>query len=542
MTNRKGYTSDAPAYVNTPGVGAIWLIRDNDIVKDYADTRVTEADYGAGLQQALADAIPNDTIVCGPGTFRAADIRASVADVTTIFHDTKLGPSSANYDQLLWIEATALRNRVVGLTTFDDNPAVTGEGAGIRINAGQAKLSNCKGLSHKGTANTQGYGLWAIGPDCEINNYWGELNQYCAIRANDAERLRIIDNYLINNGTQNDINSRAIQIEGTQSIDSVRIQGTKTLATVAPASAQINVSTNGSIANLHISDCQVINKDQVASGVSFDNSVRMQCLKVQNIGSLYLADCEVRHGVNQGAGGYVTGLAFDEPCETVVIKGCTFSDGLQLLSTSNRAEFMDISENYFGRDQAELAPAHLFRWGCNGRHVAFRNNTFNCHSAFRVFDFPNEAPLAGDVLEMTGNTFLGSKPDSHQNIADDQPKPGTILQAQPRRMIVADNNFVQTGGFEFRASNWEGLNGTAELNLMMTTDRNGNMLFDENRVGLGAGQGMPDPGPGPTYFSANLKGYDGQQILNFRYSPGLTNVYDVRGWVYISGQWRDLGT
>ena len=521
MTNVKGYVSQAPSWVHTPGVGAIWLVRDNEIVKDYADTRVSESDYGAGLQQALSDAVAFDKIICGPGRFQGTDILADAPDVTIIFHDTELLADSATYDQIFHVGATALRNRVIGLRTRDSNPAVTGEGAGIRVNGNQSQILNCSGYGHKGTTSTKGYGLWCIGADLEIRGYYAEDCQYTGIRSTDANRLLIADSYLVNNGTGSAAN-RCMQIEGSLTMDSVTITNTKCLSNVADTGALINISTAGYIAELRLHGVQIINKDQISSGISYDTPNREQCLKVQRVGALHISDCSFRHGTNQGAGGYVTGMAMDEPAEQLYITNSNFSDGCSLISNSNRNERTLIQNCRFGLDQAEL-PGSLFVWAPNGRHVSFINNEFNCHSAFRCFSFTNENAQLDDVLEIVGNTFVGDK-DANQSIADDTDG-GSNLQTNPRRMIVSDNVFVQTnvGGFEFRPSDWETTFGSEELNLSMSTDRNGDLMWDSTRVGSGPTEGFP-----AAPFT-QVNGRKGQRIIDVSWSGTGTRVWQFGG-------------
>ena len=516
MTNRKGYVSDAPAFVHTPGVGAIWLVRDNAIVKDYADTRVTEIDYGNGLQQALTDAQAFDTIMVGPGRFQGVNIQADTPDVTIIFNNTELLASTAAYDQLFHITATALRNELIGLTTRDSNPGVTGEGAGIRVNGNESKVIDCKGYDHKGTLGTQGYGLWAIGADLEIRRYFATGCKYTGIRTNDANRLLIADSFLLNNGTD-PARNRCIQIEGSLTIDWVRIENTTTLSNVADTGALINISTNGRIENVTFSNVKTINK------VQYNTTAREQNMKFQNIGVLTLDNCVLQHLTNAGTG-FHTGIAFDFPVDELNMKNCIFSDGASLVNgTTNRLERVNVDGCYFGRDQSENAGG-LFIWGVNGRHVSFRNTTFNCHDSFRIFSqFPNENANAGDVLEFDNCHFTGSNDTSHQNIADDVDPP-RLLQ-NPRKVINTNATYANTGigGFEFRPSNWEGTNGNENMNLMMSTNNNGDMLWDSTRVGSGPTEGMP-----AAPFTG-VPGYKGQKIIDISWSGTGTREWQFGG-------------
>lgn len=536
MANQKYYSDTGSQRVWVPQVASIWHVRDNEILHDYADTRSSVLDYGTGLQQALGATGPTsltagDKIIVGPGKFDLSTITTcTISDIELIFNGTilelteastvnaalqfqgdnvrivgfhgRVGSAVTDMVRWLWIQGD---DCLVENSTIDGG-SVTNAGAGIGFlsDGDRTTFRNCVGRNMLGAAGNGGRAFTLSGQDCLLDSCEATNNQYAGLRASNMERLMITNTTFLNNG------NRDIEFDGSTATSGeyIKMSDCRFLSnsnydalSFTSKLASVNVNLGYYIDTMQFDNCIFADLDTLGAGVSWNVDNRVQQLKTQRCRSVYINNCEFRHGTNSGTPSDRWAIAFDAPVvDTVRIQQSLFSGGIQFGTA--QYEYLNVEDCEFGLDSGARMGV-LFDNVPAGR-VRFARNEFNLgtNDATRIFDFTTQTPRSQDYFELID--CIGSA-DNTANVTgfDDDIPPRLIQHA--RRVVSANNIFTNSGTGSFLRS------ADDDTYLMLHTDRNGDMLYypsDGN---------MPAPGAGPNFFTS-VPGITGQKIINAEWS------------------------
>ncbi len=488
--------------------GTVIVMRGNQIVGSYG-TGQTAKDRGDDLKAAVASLKDGDVLLTGTGHF---DLDAIEIDdeIRWLARGTVVRPNRFPYISVITISSD---NVIVdGVTVDGQGTANTGNGNGIKIaNVDDVKLINCTCINLEGGSLTRGRGFYVAGNDIEVRNCVGSNNSYVGMRCSNANRLRVSGCRFMNNG------NRSIEYDGSvlKTADFFHLSDTLCSADQANTRAFVNINQGFIIDSVVFDGVQIINRDQVSAGVSFDIRNREQNAKFQGIRHLTLRDCEFRHGINRNAGSPAIGFSFDKPFpKHIEVTGCRFSDGV-FSQGGARCERLSFTECHFGLDANEFGSTFS---GIGGGQISFIRCHFNVRSGVRVFTMGSAPPRPSDFLHIIDCSFVANRA-TDVNVADDN---GPGLIDRPRRIISTGNTYLNHGAGDFVIST------NPNLYLMLQTDRNGSMLFDSSDTR------MPSPGSGPHFFRGVPGVRHGQKIINTRWNGSGVQYYVFTGTHWIA--------
>lgn len=524
MANRQLYTDAQGADVWVPGLGSIWLVRDNKLEYDYSDgldTNSTQEQYGDALKTALGDMTTGDRLYVGPGKFQVDNADFTAAEAAVYFQGTLLRPLTTAYN---WIfRMFGERQQLWGLTV--DGAGFVGSStatSGIRVEKQYNQVKNCTAVNIIGSTFDSGIGFYmANGFSTQMDGCRADRNHYCAVRAANNDGVAIQNCMFVDNGNQQlgSNQPRTIQIDGSlQPGRYLRLENNLHFCSEANRSSYINISQAQKIDEVLISGCEIVD-----GGANLNIDSRIQLLKIQDVGRMCIYNNVFRHPENAFANREFVGLAFDpnagDELDCVDIVGNDFSGAIQLPS-KNISGYVNIRENRFCIDHNENQVC-IENVG-NYPLLNIENNRFNMTLGRRIFNFRTEVVPTANVFRFVGNIFIGTVNASgspHMNLADSA---GTGLFTNPRKIICHDNFYNNASAGDFRLSNWEDL-GSRENYLYLSTDANGDLLYDSSDPGMPTPQGGADAFPG-------LPGRFGQQIIDKSNS--------TTGWMYSGTEWK----
>lgn len=546
MANQKSYLDTDSNRVWLPTMGAIWHVRDNDVIHDYADTRVSAADYGAGLQQALGatgqtSLLAGDKLIVGPGRFTFDALSCTVDDVEIIFHGTILEVTdAATFTNAILFQGDRVSLRglrglvgsaVTDFSTFlrfegvdgdiDDievdgaNVANAGAGNGIVITGNRCWLRNSSFKDMEGGDSFSGRGIYvASAADCIVEGCKSAGNNYTGMRVSNANRFTLRRTLFYNN----DI--RGLEVDGSVlgSAEFFKLEHVTSLVdsnAASGAQAFLNLDTGFTYNHCVIDNVHVIDDDQISPGVSFNvPGSQVQQMKFGEPGvpfakEIAITNSHFRHGDNST--NTVYGIAFDANPDRLQLLNNVFSGGIGI--HASRFEEFHCEGNHFGIDDINN-PIWMFRWLPAGR-VTIKNNIFDSGTTnTQVFEDDSAAAQSNDYLRLLDNVFRGSNA-SDINLLEEPPN----IVSDPRCVVSQGNSYNNFGGGSFIISS------DANAYLMLHTDRNGDMLYDS------ADGSMPSPGTHPNYFGS-VPGILGQKIWNTKFAGA-----GIQYWSYDGSDW-----
>lgn len=522
----------------TANRGQILQMRNGTIVADYGDTRITAADYGNGISAAFAACEPGDTILMR-GVYAAGPCTLAQSRVKVICDDVMIVPKTTPpYSALLTISgADCDVSGIVadGKAQANDVSDACGiKVTGVRCMLRDVECNNILGKATVGDDTTIYYdanGLHIAATDVTVDGYVTRDVGYAGLILENANRGTFKNLKIINP------HNRSINIQGANdcewiSIDSV--DGLLDSATAQPngpgttAGVVINVNQAGRIHALHLTNIKMRNAAVVSAGNSYNHASTLDMLKVQNVDQLYMDNVQLRHGDNAHATGVTTSFRWEtttqDPPREVYIRNSMFSEGFTW--GGQYPDYVHLENSHFGYD---LCSSAVLIYNVRAKHFLAKSCSFNCYDKTRVFTL-SASHAATDRFEIIDSEFKGNKATSLYVIT------GGIHLSAGNNLFVG-NTLDNTGaGDFFRCHSTDDEFG----NLSLTTDRNGDMLWDKDIGGSGDGK-HPPTGAGPSFFTGlTVPAVNGKRILNTGgdvLDVGGVNAIPTQGWVSRDGAW-----
>lgn len=522
----------------TANRGQILQMRAGQVVKDHGDTRVSSNDYGNGIREALAQALPGDTIMAR--SIRAAGqaptgavFALDVPNVRVLCEDVTLIPDG-NYDYLLEITANATDCTIHGLTLDGLEMPNTSDGFGLVVHGDRAVIRNCEVSRIMGDTLVNGHGscTYITGEDVLIDQYTSHGGMYSSIIAHSANRLKLFNLRIFNPG------DRAINLQGGSPVDYVEIDscvGVMNTGSGQTAGVFMNVNPSAVYKTLRISNYHMTNSDVIATGVSYNFEGTLGMMKIQNVEELHLSHVTLKHGTNAFVGPGPTyyhthSLRFETGSYT--IPRCYFTD-------------CDFSGSFGWGDQyAEYVRWERCQLGADIMEAAAQSYTFHCKD-FAARDCVFNLHAGGDpVLTTVPRMFTVSSdhaPTDRVAIRDclflaDTPLRCSIFNRHIMNSVgnnvLTGNSLVNSGysgsgeGFVLVGDDSSNRTAVTYGNLASATNANGDLLFDKNNIWSGsfdaAGE-MPIPGSTSPYFVGMPVPTTGR-IVNDGVANGTTTI------------------
>ena len=491
-----------------PTPGQILLMRGNTVQYDYSDTRVSASDYGDGLKAAFAAAIAGDVISVGAGEFEISLADLSTSNVTLLFNGTIL-KQDTNYDDILIISGDDVVCR--GLTIRCGGTANTGSGTGLQVSGDRCQILDCECSGVRAAANS--HALEVSGNDTIVDGFYSDDAGYAGIRNVHGKR-----NTYRNVSIVNPLN-RALNVEANAAdIDWIQIENFSTVADKSGTHTGINFNTIFTVGHAILNHVSITLGDIFAAGVSYDSPSGDQPIKFQNINRLSMEGCTFKHGTNQGAG-VSRSINFDTGIPEVSIKDTYCSSGIKSSNPGSKHGTFHVSDSSIGVDSNETGVLFDDFYASD---LSIERCRLDVQGGSGVASI-SSSWSAGDRFSFVNNNCLGNLGTDQQVLID------TDIESSIGYITCHSNTLTNSGAGDFVLSN------DNEVNMMLSTDAAGNILFDDTAIGAG----MPSPGSGPVYFGAMPVGPNGSTIVNVNWSPDGTQVIPESRWIAHDAEWKE---
>lgn len=516
------------------GPGQILLIRNGVVVGNYGDTRTSEVDYGNGFKQALTASEAGDTIDVGPMVMRMVAASTTTPNLTIIGHNAVVKPTLAtNYDFLFRLSGST--DSVIDGLKFDGTlQANTGIGNGLRLeNSHRTIVRNVDSSRIYATpsiARGNGVSIYQSN-DVSLEDFTSTDVLYAGIQLWDSNRCQILRGRVV------DPDDRVLTWYNSSAIDRFEVNGLVGITTKATTSRLPFVNFNG---DADLKDCIFKNTnltayDHVSAGVLANDSLAREIMKFQNVVRMEFDGCWFDHGVNSGTG-YTKTVRLEsplegEPPEELVIKDSRFAEGFIWGTDEQRVAYCLMENSKFGeRGCDDTFGTLLWRPLCT--NLISRDCSFNVHqgktgTGVGIAIEPSTYTAATDRWEFFNPRFKAATNGAcyaFSSIGASQ------LAAGLGNHTFANPAFENSGsGTWYRSS-------SQNLNLAMTTDKNGDILFDPTIVGTGAGK-HPDPGSTAPFFPGVAVPSNGRKIWNIGWPASSPSEIPEKGYVAKDGEW-----
>jgi hypothetical protein len=497
--------------------GQLLQIRSGAILTDHGDTAATASEFGTALTSAIAALQAGDSL-----HMRGFEASGKNWDVTTnnvriVAEEVTLLPQS-NWDFGLRLNSVD-DCYVQGLHIDGKSAANTGLGEAFWV------LGDRNILRRNSSANTRGQSAQAAsvwmytGDDCAVFDHVSINDGWYGIAAG-GNRF-VLDGFVCINPLSRALNpfapTAALQYQVYRNVHAV--QNVLTTA----ASISLNANYAYTVSDLYIENCQFNHGDNHAPGVSWDDVSTPQLAKFQDITRLHLSNVILNHGSNS-ASGFDQSMRFDSPPNVYVSE--VYMNDCRLAGCFNfatqRPDVVRWNNCHFGTrhmNRAEL----ITDFSC--KDFLAESCTFNSHAG-STLDF-EATHAATDWTRFVNCRFTCN------NAANRYVRSSGTPRTNIGRFVFSGCTLDNTGAGEMYLS-------SSELDdLAMSTDRNGNLLFDASRVGTGANK-HPAPGAGPTYFTGMpVPTRNGMRIYNIDFTTAGPNTYPERVWTSNGGSWKN---
>lgn len=490
-----------PAWVRARQPGTILLIRDNAVVLDGGDNRVTKADYGNGFKQVLAAAQSGDKIICGPGELELVDAELAQSNVKMYLLGTQL---KANNNHSYIFRSSGTDNEIHGLTVDGNATGLGGNtlpGWGISITNHRNRLFHCAANNTIGDTIAAGSGLHVLNSyEFWSTGFYSERAWYAGVLLDDSRNV-VMRNTRIHNPL-----NRSFNIQGTQDINRVELDGfVATMLGMPPTSVANpggNMNYTGTVSDFILKDVHIwSDPDMYLPGYTYDHTTGMQQLKMQNVKRVLMDNVTFDHGQNNQS--YHYSWRFESPANG---NNLTEQVILRNVRCAGNISFGDMTPDYMDWDNVHVCTRFAYAGVCmftvRAKEWRCRRSTFNCHGGTRVMTSAvNHDPTWEWDFER--NQFIGDKATDLYVID------GAYIKQSAGRFRFVKNKYINNGAGNFGVSNEE------NSSLTMTTNANGDMLWDQALIGTGIYK-HPDPGAGPNYFPNLPIGPQGSIIWNIK--------------------------
>lgn len=453
--------------------GQILLIRNGAVIRNYGDTRTTEADYGNGLKAAFAAVQAGDTIMCGPLVARLTDATCTVDNVRFIGNQTWIKPTAAtNYSYL--VRLNGAENCLWDGINFDgESQANSGVGNGLRLESAHlCRLQNFESNEIYGSAGlSRGNGVSIVNSnDVLLKNYYSYGVLYAGVQLYDSDRAELHEIEVV------DPDDRCFTWYNSSAMTRLYVSNFKGTTTTSTTTLVPFFNFNGDAA---LSDCvlkglQLKAYDHVSAGVMANDTNFRELMKFQNVTRMEISNSYFDHGTNSGTG-YTKTVRLEIPSEgaapeELIIRDSKFAEGFVWGTDDQRVEYADFSGCRFGERQNDTGS---LIW----RPVATRwintNCTFNVHASGKAIE-PSPYHLGTDSWEFHNCRFLANGSADVEVFGGSYP---FMVAKSAGRCIFRGATFDNAS-----TGNWH-ISRYSQVNLTMSTDASGDMLFNDAAIG-----------------------------------------------------------
>lgn len=515
--------------------GSILLMRDNAVVYDGGDTRVTKADYGVGFKAALAAAQAGDKLVCGPGEFELVEADVDVDDFEIICNSTVLRTND-DYNWVLRVNGDRVTVRGMKVSGGEDanTPPVGSNAWGFNIRGDDCKLYDCSdfGITAPGLF---GGGLFAWEAfRFEAYRYVSEKASYASFVITDSIDSKLHDFTSINPKNRCGVirtltppGSALDKDAGRNMVDwkSVILDGLFAYMSESPIGGAAAPGINFDMFRDGIGqrlDEVLLRRCHFKAEDIFNDTSSANIMKVQGCDRFILDDVFMDHYANAGTG----------EIRSLVVESVAQSPIKELICRNVRASGHVVGNNT-PFDRASFEDSHFGLRQCEGgitiRDLApkvftAKNSTFNVHSGAYAIDVPD--PVPADM----------SWSFSDCEFRADDTNPVYVFLAAPLAAAGAGHLRFDSSNRRNNVSGIFSPSASRVATLLATTDRDGNLLWDETiAASSGTYNLQPEPGAGPNFFPDVPVGPEGTRIYNIRYKT--TGSSFPRYWISNGTNW-----
>lgn len=455
--------------------GEILIYRDDVLFADYGDTLTTSLEFGSALKSAITALEAGDTLVIGPGIYDTYNCTISVANVKVYGEGAIIQRLPAtNYTHLLKVDADDCI--IQGVACNGAGASNTGTGYGIWVTGDRVQLKNVSAEQTRGTTADSGDGSTVKIDNCTdtlIDGLYSYDAGYTGLWLNKTTRA------FISNVRVVDAVNRSLSINSTFDIDLITVTNFNAIALTEGCSStwNTNIDETFTLGELRMTNVHLVDTDMVSAGVSYQDASH-QMMKFQNIDRLYMKGCTFTHGSAIGGGGYVARTIYlqaeegvgetNTPPDLWVMEDCTFDS---VIGCELKLPKLIAKNCTFGRrdynDYSEL----FYRLRCS--FASFDGCTFDSQSKTQIFELGEDTNLA-DRYVFKNNTFLSNSASSTyiMNQTDDE----DLTTMAGCFICDATNTIDNVGaGTMYKTNNPHG-------NLLLNTNANGDMLFDDTAI------------------------------------------------------------
>lgn len=490
----------------------ILLFRGNVLVDDFSQGAVTASQVGAGLVAAAAAMQDGDVLICGSGEAEATGVTFTANNTKMTFNGMRVvPPSGSNYSYIVGIDGDF--NEIFGLEVDGKLQANgTNYARGLDISGNSNKLSNCSANRVYGSLLDSGSGVAVSGDDNLLTNLTTEENNYFGLVVS-GDRLRF-------SGLFKDPNYGAFKVIGGLKAlyDGIFINDVKVSAIKSTSEARIEFAMENSsvFRAVHIDGLDQYMGRHVSATQSYNTSNQEQCIRLDSAHEIHINNSRCSIGENAGSGAS-TGLAINGTVTRLFVRDSWFSGGLTF--GPQYTDVVDIEGSTFGGDYCEgTYLVHNIKCG----YFRATDTHFDLHNAVRVFNY-DPSQISPRRVHFDNCTFTGHSAGDQYLVTNDH------AQQCSGTTVNYNATYTAAGGGTLTPSNgYEG-------NLVLTTDANGSMLFEDTAIN----NGMPDPGAGPNYFTTLASGPNGSKILNINWTPDGTQVTPEAEFICHAGVWKE---
>lgn len=561
---------------------AVW--RGNVKVVEYTQGLDSSASYGQALFNANAASQSGDTVVCsGGGVAAVSNFLFDKVNVRYEFNGLTLKPADSAWTFL--VKFIGSNCEVHGLIVDGNREHTLGSTSnpfGMVIDADNILVDDCEVnnvMASQQAINTggatweaSGEGLVIDGDNCTVTNFRATGNDYNAI-ATYGDYVDVRGAKLVNNRRGFTVRARTINGGAEwRDLDTIRFTDVDVYVdqrgTDGPEgnSAECNWNTGGYdgrpggwITSAYMTNCTFVNV-QSDSGVEG----RQTAVKVQNCHTFTAVNCVFDPGDNRfqitGEGGpsFSKSFAFEanyEP-EVAIFRNCTFGrSGFSGGTAGGPLKKLICEGCTFG---SQPATDGIMFYQIGSPYVRFSDCIFNLNGdTQRVFDMEqstNQQSLQQMVVERC--RFIGHSTNSLIDGYIQEPSyqyvwyPATQWFNNPSGAeisckLIAYDNVIEQAGTQNMTWTYPTTFGSATVQeqtkafvLMSSTDRNGNILFDDTNqdhldvYGAGANGNFE-------FFSSLPVTKNGAIIRNVNWTPDGTQIVSEKAWISHDGVWKE---
>lgn len=456
--------------------GEILLYRDGLLFRDYGDTRLSSNDYGDGLKAAVAAMSVGDTLLVGPGVYNAVDVTMTAARAKAIFNGSVIYKrSGSDYDHLF--KSTGDDCVIQGLSV-DGDAAVnaTGTGYGIHITGDRTRLLDASAESTRGQTVDSGHGSTVKIDDCNdvrVERLYSKDAGYTGLWLNKTPRFTCDGGYVL------DAADKGLSVNSSVDLSLISISNWYGLAVTPGTFARWNTNIDEGITlgEMRLNNVHLTDTDMISAGVSYEDE-SSQMFKFQNIRKMIMNNSSFVHGSAIGVGPPAARTIYmqseespgetNTPPEEWYINLCSFASAIVC---ELKLPYLIAKQSHFGSGNLDDYNELFYRLRAN--YAKFEDCIFNTYAKTQVLEMGSDVANT-DRYEFVNNRFTGESASSIRFMSQDDDVDLTTLAGC--FLLDETNTFENTGAGEmYRSDN-------VNANLILTTNKNGDLLFDDTLI------------------------------------------------------------